>query len=57
MAAHPHRELPSRQRVEERLGVLQVSRVKPLGEPAIDRCEQVIGLSALALLRPQAGAR
>ena len=54
-AASPYCELPSSQRVEERLGVLQVSRVKPLGEPAIDRCEQVIGLSALALLLPQAG--
>jgi hypothetical protein len=40
------------QRLEQRLGLLQVSGVKALGEPAVDRCEQVIGLLAFALLLP-----
>src|SRR5437899_845092 len=35
--------------------LLQVCSVKTLGEPAIDRCEQVVGRGALALLLPQAG--
>src|SRR5262245_34825444 len=37
-----------------RLGLLQVGRVKALGEPAVDRGEQLTGLGALALLLPQA---
>ncbi len=35
-------------------GFLEVRGVKPLGEPAVHRCQQRIGLSALALLLPQA---
>src|SRR5262245_1842800 len=29
-----------RQRVQQRLGLLQILRIKPLGEPAVDRCQQ-----------------
>jgi hypothetical protein len=46
--------MPTSQRIEESLGVLQVSGVKALGEPAVDRGEQRVGLSPLALLLPQA---
>src|SRR5262245_61252429 len=43
-----------RQRLQQRPGLLEVSGVKPLGEPAIDRCQELVGLGALALLLPQA---
>src|SRR5262245_264825 len=43
----------SRQLLQERLGVLQVSGVKPFGEPAIDRGQQRAGLVPRALLLPQ----
>ena len=43
-----------RQRVQQRLGLLEVGRVKPLGEPAIDGCEQAGGLGPLALVLLQA---
>src|SRR5262245_28555968 len=42
------------QLLQQRLGLLEVSRVKALGEPAIDRCQQLVGLGALALMLPQA---
>ena len=45
--------LPSGQRSEERLGLLEVGGVKALGEPAIDRCQQRAGVGLLALLLPQ----
>ncbi len=35
--------------------VLQISGVEPLGEPAVDRGEQVAGLGGLALGVPEAG--
>jgi hypothetical protein len=41
-----------RQRVEQRLGVLEVGGIEPLGEPAVHRGEEVVGLDPLALLRP-----
>ena len=40
----------SRQRVEQRFCVFQVGRIEPLGEPAVDRHEQIAGLSAAALV-------
>src|SRR5215831_9552475 len=43
-----------RQRVQQRLGLLQVSGVKALGEPAVNRCQQRAGFGLLALLLPQA---
>src|SRR5262245_27421299 len=44
-----------RQRVQQRLGLLEVDSVKALGEPAIDRRQQLISCRTLALLLPQAG--
>ena len=43
------------QRVEQCLGVFQIGGIETLGEPAVDRREQVVGLGALALLGPQPG--
>ena len=43
-----------RQRLQQRLGLLQVGGVKPLGEPAVDRCQQLVRFGPLALLLPQA---
>src|SRR5215470_643804 len=44
----------SRQLLQERLRLLQVSRLKALREPAIDRCQEVSAFGAFALLLPQA---
>ena len=44
-----------RQRLQQGFGLLEVSGVKALGEPAVDRRQQLVGLGALALLLPQAG--
>ena len=43
----------SRQRRQQRLGLLQVGGLKAFSEPAVDRRQQLMGLSALALLSPQ----
>src|SRR5262249_21953677 len=45
---------PLRQFVKQRPSLLQVGGVKALGEPAIERREQVVGRSALPLPLPQA---
>src|SRR6266446_406580 len=45
---------PSGQCIKQCSSLLEVSGVKPLGEPAVDRCEQVVGFGALALLLPEA---
>src|SRR6516162_1497816 len=42
-----------RQRVQQCLRLLQVRGVKALGEPAIDRCQQLVGFLSLALLLPE----
>src|SRR5262245_37408825 len=42
-----------RQRVQQRLGLLQVRRVKALGEPAVDWGQEVMGFLAFALLLPE----
>jgi hypothetical protein len=47
--------LRSCQRVEQRLSVRKVGRFEALGEPAVDRREQVVRFLPLAVLRPQAG--
>ena len=44
----------SRQLFQQCLGLLEVSCIKALGEPAIDRCQQRAGCGVLALLLPQA---
>jgi len=41
------------QLIEQRLGLLQVQRVKALGEPAVDRSEKFSGLFPLPLIAPQ----
>src|SRR6516165_7211428 len=43
-----------RQRVQQRLRLVQVRGVKALGEPMVDWREQVIGFLAFALLLPEA---
>ena len=45
--------LLSGQGLEERFGLLQVGGVKALGEPAIDRRQQLAGVGPLALALPQ----
>jgi hypothetical protein len=42
----------SRKLVEQRLRFFQICGVEALGEPAIDRGEQIAGLGAPALLSP-----
>ena len=43
-----------RQRFQQRLSFLEVGRVKALGEPVVDRRQQLVGCGALALALPQA---
>ena len=43
-----------RQNVQQRLRLLEIRRVKPLGKPLVYRRQQVVGLLALALGLPQA---
>jgi hypothetical protein len=43
----------SREFVEQGPGLLQVGGIKALAEPAVDRRQQLVGLSALALALPQ----
>ena len=40
--------------LQQRLGLLQVGRVKALGKPPVDGCKQFAGLGPLALMLPQA---
>jgi hypothetical protein len=40
------------QRIEQCLGLQQISRVKALGEPAVDGCQQVIGVGTFAPALP-----
>src|SRR5262249_4308021 len=42
-----------RQRVQQGLRLLEICRVKALGEPAVDWCQERVDLSALALVLPQ----
>src|ERR1041384_4981851 len=44
----------SRQRIEQRLGLLEGGGVKPLGKPAVELGQELTGCVALALLLPQA---
>src|SRR5262249_23514872 len=43
-----------RQRVQQCLRLLQILSIKPLGEPAVDRCQQLMRFLSLPLLLPQA---
>src|SRR5712691_8956848 len=42
-----------RQFVEQCLSLLEIGGVKPLGEPAVDRCQELVGFGTLTLLLPQ----
>ena len=44
------------ERLQECLRFLEVSRVKALGEPAIDRRQQLAGVGLLALPLPEGGS-
>ena len=41
------------QLIEQRLSLLQIERIKPFGEPAVDRSEKFAGLIPLALIAPE----
>src|SRR5262249_55589662 len=45
----------SRQLVQQCLGTLEVRRVEALGEPVVNRRQEINGLFAATLLAPQAG--
>src|SRR5262245_42305543 len=45
----------SPQLVEQRLRLLQIGGIEALGEPAVDRCEEVAGFGATALIAPKPG--
>jgi hypothetical protein len=42
-----------RPRIEQRFGILKVRSVKALGEPAVDRGQQLVRIDTLALLLPE----
>ena len=50
ISAANHRYPSLRQLVEQGLGLFQVQRVKALGEPAVDRSEQIVGLLPFTLI-------
>jgi hypothetical protein len=39
--------------IKQRLRLLQVERIEAFGEPAVDRCEKIVGLVPLALITPE----
>ncbi len=41
--------------IQQRLGLLQIGRVEPLGEPIMDRRKEIAGFGALALVTPKPG--
>ena len=41
--------------VQQRLCVFEVGRIKALGEPAVDRREDIAGLGLAALVTPEPG--
>ena len=47
--------LALRQRLQQRLRILQISRIKAFGEPTVDRCKEVVGFLAFAVLLPESG--
>jgi hypothetical protein len=50
--ACPNREHHLGQLLEQRLGLLQVERVEPFGEPVVDGREEIAGLVSFALIAP-----
>jgi hypothetical protein len=53
-ARRPPSTRPSGQFLQQRLGSLQIQRIVTFGEPAVDRCEEVKGFGAFALVLPEA---
>src|SRR5260370_41412161 len=49
-----HAVLSLRERLQQRLRILQVSRVKSFGEPVIDWCQEGMGVLGFVLLVPEA---
>ena len=45
--------LSSCQLIEQHLRLLQIARVEPFSEPAVDRREKLAGLIVLALIAPE----
>ena len=43
------------QLLQQRLGILEISGIKPLGKPVVHRCQQIVGVLTLVLALPQAG--
>ena len=41
------------QLIEQRLGLSQIKSVKPFGEPAVDRSEEIAGRFPLPLIAPE----
>ena len=50
---HERKVSALRQRLQQRLRLLEVRRVKALGEPVIDWCQESMGFLAFALLLPE----
>jgi hypothetical protein len=44
-----------RQRLQQCLRILQVCRIKALGEPPVDWCQEVMGFLTLLLALPESG--
>ena len=38
---------------QQRLCLVQIARIKPFGEPAVDRSEQIAGLISVPLIAPE----
>src|SRR5947207_3339418 len=49
----PSRLLSSRQRVQQDFGLLQIRRFETLGEPAVDRSEEITDFGVPASLAPE----
>jgi hypothetical protein len=47
-------KLSTRQLLQQRLRFLQIARVKPFSEPAVDRSEKMAGFCPFALMVPEA---
>jgi hypothetical protein len=51
----PIRDPVSPKLTEQQFGLFENRPVEAFGEPAVDRCEQIPGFGALALITPEAG--
>jgi hypothetical protein len=43
------------QQIEQRLRLAKIGRVEAIGEPAVDRREEIAGFAALAAVAPEPG--